>query len=289
MVKFTIYAGGYTSFIVSYLFDTQTSSLTYLDTIPTSANPSWLTPHPTNENIIYMTRGTGKSSLPSTGGTAFDNSTSVLVTFAPPPGGASNPHMALMYKDEIFVPDPGSDKIWRIGNAGAPGNYSIHGLIEHPKGTGPRHMAVLSALSPRTPTAPPPSSQTPARSPPTPPRTPPLPPPRSSSPAPSTAFPQPYIYVSNRNIGATPDPRGDTIGIFDLVALAPVAQVSTGLVNIRGMALGLGDAGEAYLVALGAVSGGMVVYERTEGGAGLLEVAGSASAVARTTLVMVPS
>jgi hypothetical protein len=95
--------------------------------------------------------------------------------------------------------------------------------------------------------------------------------------------------VSNRNIGATPDPRGDTIGIFDLAALAPVAQVYTGLVNIRGMALGLGDAGEAYLVALGAVSGGMVVYQRTEGGAALLEVACNASAVGRTTLVMVSS
>lgn len=68
--------------------------------------------------------------------------------------------MAVEYKNEVFVTDlvrpfcslvvvalkqenQGGDKIWRIGDTGAPGDFSIHGFIEHPKGTGPRHMAIL--------------------------------------------------------------------------------------------------------------------------------------------------
>ncbi|KAJ7919560.1 hypothetical protein B0H13DRAFT_241128 [Mycena leptocephala] len=174
--------------------------------------------------------------------------------------------MTLGYKKETVVPDLGGDKIWRIGDTDAPGNYSIHELIAHPKGTGPRHMAVLgcpgvsqrhlsflanvSTLAADAPTG-------------------------TTFAAAETLhrIPAPYIYVSNLNIGATPDPRGDTIGIFDPGELAPVNQAYTGLVNIRGMELGLGDEGEAYLVALGAVSGGMAVYQRTQGGAALQEIA----------------
>jgi hypothetical protein len=47
--------------------------------------------------------------IPTTyGGSKFDNSTSVLLTFLPLVGGItgmSNPHMALEYRREIFVPD----------------------------------------------------------------------------------------------------------------------------------------------------------------------------------------
>ncbi|KAJ7132706.1 Lactonase, 7-bladed beta-propeller-domain-containing protein [Mycena filopes] len=351
MVKFTIYTGGYTSFIVSYLFDTQTSALTYLATIPTTANPSWLTPHLTNPNIIYavnelgpvgalqsyatspaggltflnevssggngpafcaplstgqvaiMNYGSGNGEIiPTTSnGTGFDNSTSVLVSFPPPQGGVSNPHMAWEYKNEIFVPDLGGDKLWRIGQTGAPGNFSIHGFVAQPKGTGPRHMAILDdniyviheTANLITKQAVPsfPNGTSPFLA-----NTSSLPADRPANTtfaaaelilrAPSPAFPNPYLYVSNRNIGATPDPRGDSIGIFEPAQLGTVAQVYTGLVNIRGMALGVGEAGEAYLVAMGAVSGGMVVYKRTQGGAALVEVARNSSAVPRTTAVM---
>ncbi|KAJ7059585.1 putative isomerase YbhE [Mycena amicta] len=327
MVKFTLYTGGYTSFIVSYLFDTQTSALTYLQTIPTSANPSWLKQHPTNPSIIYATNevgplgalqsyqvtpsgglalldevssggngpafcapistdqvaimnyGSGDGEIVPTihGGSKFDNSSSVLV----------------------FVPDLGGDKIWRIGQVGAPGNFSIHGLIEHPKGTGPRHMAIFDSdlfvlhetanlitkqAIPSYPNGTSPflaEATTVA----------------SDSPANATfaaaeillpLTPEPLIYVSNRNIAGTQDPRGDTIGIFEPSDLSVVKQVYTGLVNIRGMELGIGAVGEEYLVALGAVSGGMVVYKRTEGGRNLVEVARNSSAVARTTVVMMP-
>jgi len=351
MVKFTIYTGGYTSFIVSYLFDTQTASLTYLNTINTTADPSWLAPHPTNPHLIYavnevgplgvlqsyatspgggltlldevssggngpafcaplstgqvaiMNYGSGDGEIIPTvaGGTKFDNSTTVLVTFPPPPGGVSNPHMAYEHGKEIFVPDLGGDKVWRIGQTGAPGNFSIHGLIPQPKGSGPRHMAILgdfmyvlhetanlltmqaipsypNGTSPflaNATTVPSdvPSNATFAAA-------------EILLPGPSLAYPRPYIYASNRNIAGTPDPRGDSIAIFDPAGLKLVKQVFTGLVEIRGMELGIGEVGESYLVALGAVSGGMVVYKRTEGGAALEEVARNSSAVARTSLVM---
>ncbi|KAF7333957.1 Isomerase YbhE [Mycena sanguinolenta] len=193
MVKFTIYTGGYTSFIVSYLFDTQTASLTYLDTIATTPDPSWITPHPTNPTLIYavnevaplgalqvyettpgggltlldqissggngpafcaplstgqvaiMNYGSGNGEIIPTvnGGTKFDNSTTVLVTFPPPFNGTSNPHMAYEHGNEVFVPDLGGNKVWRIGRTGGPGDFSIHGFIPQPLGTGPRHMAIL--------------------------------------------------------------------------------------------------------------------------------------------------
>ncbi|KAF8142704.1 Lactonase, 7-bladed beta-propeller-domain-containing protein [Mycena galopus ATCC 62051] len=345
MVKFTIYTGGYTSFIVSYLFDTQTASLTYLNTIDTTPDPSWITPHPTNPELIYavnevaplgalqvyqtttgggltlldevtsggngpafcaplstgqvaiMNYGSGDGEIVPTidNGSKFDNSTTVLVTFPPPPGDVSNPHMAYEHGDEVFVPDLGGNKVWRIGRTGAPGNFSIHGLVEQPQGTGPRHMAILDDVMyvlhetanlltaqyiPSYPNGTSPflanATTVPAD---------------LILPTLSAAYPKQYLYASNRNIGGTPDPRGDAIAIFDprpyaAPGLQLVTNVFTGLVEIRGMNLGVGDVGEEYLVALGAVSGGMVVYQRTEGGAALVEVARNSSAVPRTSLVM---
>ncbi|KAJ6615216.1 Lactonase, 7-bladed beta-propeller-domain-containing protein [Mycena sp. CBHHK59/15] len=341
MVQFTIFAGGYTSFIVSYLFDTQSASLTYMQTIPTSANPSWLKQHPTEKNLVYavnedtigllqsyaaspaggltlidevisggngpafcaplstgqvaiMNYGSGDGEIIPTveGGTHFDNSTSVLITFPPPEGGVSNPHMAFEYGGEIFVPDLGGDTVWRLSETTAPGNFSIHGSIPQPKGTGPRHMAILdhfiyllhetanTITKQRVPSYPNgtspvlfnvttlaadrPANATFAAA-------------ELLLPSPSLRFPQPHLYASNRNIGDTADPRGDTIAIFDPHDMALVAQVYTGL-------LGVGPEGEEYLVALGAVSGGIVVYKRTDGGASLEEVARNSTAVARTTL-----
>ncbi|KAF8180740.1 hypothetical protein K438DRAFT_1841725 [Mycena galopus ATCC 62051] len=108
MVKFTIYTGGYTTFIVSYLFDTQSASLTYLDTILTTPNCSWITPHLTNPNLIYrngpafcaplttgqvafMNYASGNGEIIPTvnGGTKFDNSKTGLETFPPALGGVT--------------------------------------------------------------------------------------------------------------------------------------------------------------------------------------------------------
>ena len=52
MVNFTILAGGYTSFVVSYLFNSDTNSLSVLNQSPTGANPSWIALHPTNKSIL---------------------------------------------------------------------------------------------------------------------------------------------------------------------------------------------------------------------------------------------
>ncbi len=44
--------------------------------------------------------------IPTTAhGTQFVNASAPLITFPPPVGGVSHPHMAYEYEDEIFVPD----------------------------------------------------------------------------------------------------------------------------------------------------------------------------------------
>jgi Lactonase, 7-bladed beta-propeller len=110
----------------------------------------------------------------------------------------------------------------------------------------------------------------------------------------TTEFSTPYIYVSNRNTG-TPDPRGDTIAIFQHVqatstspdTLVLVAQVFTGLDQIRGMEIGSVEAGSVeFLVASGfAGTGGVVVFRRVNGGAGLVEVARNTEVLTRTSFV----
>ena len=52
MVNFTILAGGYATFVVSYLFDSDNNALTVLNQSPTGANPSWIALHPTNKSIL---------------------------------------------------------------------------------------------------------------------------------------------------------------------------------------------------------------------------------------------
>ena len=52
MVNFTILAGGYDVFIASYLFNSDASALSVLGQYPSGTNPSWITPHPTNQSIF---------------------------------------------------------------------------------------------------------------------------------------------------------------------------------------------------------------------------------------------
>jgi len=139
--------------------------------------------------------------------------------------------MSLEVNGEVLVSDLGADKIWRLVNDGAPGNFKIQGQINIDAGAGPRHMAILDNLlftvhektstltvqpipqGPNGTTLPlianvsivPPN------------------PPEGSQFAgaellistPSSKFPNPLIYVSNRNIGNVTDPKGDTIAIFE--------------------------------------------------------------------------
>lgn len=86
-----------------------------------------------------------------------------LITFNAP---VSHPHMALEHGCEVFVPDlvghsiaqknprahklQGADKIWRLVQNGAPGNFKIQGQIDQPQGSGPRHIAARGTRHPET-------------------------------------------------------------------------------------------------------------------------------------------
>jgi len=364
MVNFTIFAGGYTSFVATYIFSSTSKSLTLVGNSTTGGSPSWIAPHPTNSSIIYATNELTQGGLQSlsvlpnkslkvaqtvsSGGNGpafaapissgqvvvlnygsgdgriiptetdplqFDssNSSSPTITFPPPAATVSHPHMAVEVGNELLIPDLGGDKIWRLGQTGGPGVWSIHGQIDQPAGSGPRHLAVrdnfiytvhetASTLTlqniPSFPNGTVPLlanvSTIPATFP-------------SGSvfaaaevlvPETTAQFPNPYIYVSNRNIGNL-DPKGDTIAIFQHISkpatpktpaietLQLVTQVYTGLDQIRGMMIGRAeDGGIQYLVASGfAGTGGVVVYERTQGGANLSEVARNKDIATRTSFV----
>jgi len=350
MVNFTILAGGYTTFIASYLFNPDASSLTLLAQSPTGANPSWIASHPTNSSILYATNevdsgllqsffvdsqggltnianassggngpaftaplstgevaimnfGSGNGRLiPTTSDDplSFNDSTAGVIKF--PATNVSNPHMAVEHNDEVLVPDLGADTIWRLVQD-SPGNYHVVGSLDQPKGSGPRHIAIRnntlytlhetsSTLTqqeiPSDPTVTSPITTSTSI-------TPPNPPPQATFAAaeilltPSTpSFPNPYIYVSNRNIGPIPDPKGDSIAIFQIEPeLKLVKHVYTGLQQIRGMMFG-GDESE-YLVASGNVgSAGVMVFKRTEEGQDLEFVAENADVPTRSSFVWIP-
>ncbi|KAJ7180594.1 Lactonase, 7-bladed beta-propeller-domain-containing protein [Mycena filopes] len=89
-------------------------------------------------------------------------------------------------------------------------------------------------------------------------------------PEPNSTFSTPYAYVSNRN---NPANGGDTIAIFSIQGdtLELVVEISTGLKHLRGMVFGGPDS--KWLIAGGALGGGVKVFERIEGGKGLKVIA----------------
>jgi len=360
MVNFTIFAGGYTAFIASYLFNSDAPSLSLLAQSPSGQNPSWIISHPTNLSILYATNEveqgllqsylvnpsgslTGPTDSISSGGNgpAFcgpvsDTQVAVLnfgsgdglivpttadpdiftqnaplITFPVPSGTASRPHMALPFNDEVFVADLGADTIWRLAEQ-SPNNYQIVGSIPQPAGSGPRHFAIqdefiyvlheiTSTLTAQKIPSDPTSLDSPILA-----TTSIIPsnPPIGSKfaaaeiliPPTTPQFPTPLIYVSNRNIGTGKDPRGDSIAIFEHVIrdasssyLSLVAQVFTGLDQIRGMQFGrVEDGGVEFLVASGfAGRGGVVVFKRVDGGRNLVEVARNTDVLTRTSFVWV--
>lgn len=106
-------------------------------------------------------------------------------------------------------------------------------------------------------------------------------------PTPSAKFPVPYIYVSNRNTGTTL-PRGDSVAIFEFRKnkLTLVAQVYTGVNQIRGMFFGGPDSEYLALAGVAGV-GGVAVFKRTEGGRNMVEVARNTDVPTRSTFVWV--
>jgi len=52
MVSFTILAGGFSTFVATYVFNADTSSLTLTKQSTTGENPSWIASHPQNASIL---------------------------------------------------------------------------------------------------------------------------------------------------------------------------------------------------------------------------------------------
>ncbi|KAJ7579351.1 Lactonase, 7-bladed beta-propeller-domain-containing protein [Mycena floridula] len=254
--------------------------------------------------IMNYNTGNGRIIPTTTSPLEFDESAPVI-TFPPPVGGVSHPHMALQYRKEIFVPDLGADVIWRL--SGSPSK--ITGSIPQPLGSGPRHIAIFEdrlftlhelsstltvqaipafpngtasiiASTSILPDNPPPQADWHAA--------------EILIPEVTRRFQTPYIYVSNRNTGPILDPRGDSIAIFEHVnqgrpneGLVLVKQVFTGLDQIRGMEIGLeSNGGDEFLIAAGvAGTAGVVVYRRVDGGRDLVEVARNLDVPTRTSFV----
>ncbi|KAF9044259.1 Lactonase, 7-bladed beta-propeller-domain-containing protein [Panaeolus papilionaceus] len=404
MVNLTILAGGFSTFIATYIFNSDTATLTLTKRTETGPSPSWIASHPTNLSVLYAVNevvpsgqlqsflidsegGLQLVDTVSSGGSGptFTNPLSTgevtamnfgspncslvatepndparflrdspVVNF-PVNGGPSNPHMSLEHKGEVFVPDLGADKIWRLVNDGAPGKFKVQGQIDVAPENGPRHIAIqddvlftvnelTSTLTAQQIPAAPNGTTFPVIAnvsiiPPTPPTG------ASGAPfngsffgaeilisTPTEKFPDPLIYVSNRNLGPDLDPRGDSIAIFQFkrsgvappttppqrrrlhsrnflsyvkrdatpqsLCCTPVdavqgtlelqAQVFTGLQQIRSMALGrVSDGGDEFLIAGGNVAGGVVVYQRVDGGRDLEEVARNTDIASRTSFAFV--
>ncbi|KAI0645063.1 putative isomerase YbhE [Trametes meyenii] len=190
-------------------------------------------------------------------------------------------------RDEVLVPDLGSDKTRRLVRE-ADGQWVEKGAVTYKPGSGPRHVAfhedVLYTVLELT------SEVSAHRLPPLPaeptlldtvPTVLAFPPPPASAdmlaaeilaPPPNAAFPTPYLFVSNRN---DPSPAGDVIAVFAPAdgegKIGAVAEVRSGLRHLRGMEFGGPDG--RWLVAGGVLGGGVKVFERVDGGKGLRELA----------------
>ncbi|KAJ2933373.1 hypothetical protein H1R20_g3724, partial [Candolleomyces eurysporus] len=228
----------------------------------------------------------------------------------------SNPSMILEYGNELWIPDTGRDIIWRVIEEPVGPNITdilklnITGNITQPKKSGPRHIAIFedrlytiqeksSTLMVQTvPKLPEDNSTILSRT-----TIIPEDAPRYGAdwaggaiviPPRTDKFPTPYVYVSNRNLGV-PDERGDTIAIFELVnkdtedeELKLVKQVFTGLNQIRVLSVGPAgeDGGDEFILASGQTGqGGVVVFQRVDGGKDLKEIVRNRDIPNRTSFI----
>ncbi|KDR73084.1 hypothetical protein GALMADRAFT_270456 [Galerina marginata CBS 339.88] len=284
-----------------------------IDTVSSGGgNPAFVTTLSSGSVAVMNFFGGNGRIIPTTSkGTKFDAS-APIITFPPPVGGVSHPHMALELGGEVLVPDLGGDKIWRLKENPITGAFGIQGFIPQPLGSGPRHIAFFnnrlftihelsSTLSVQTlPPLPNGTSTTFSSIS----ITPPNPPPGALFagaeiliPPPTPRFPTPLIYVSNRNTGVqAPDGEGDSIAIFEHVnqgrpdlgeRLVLVKQVFTGLDQIRGMEFGNVLQGTDEFLVAGGVAGtaGVVILKRTEGGRNLEIVARNLDVPTRSTFI----
>ncbi|KAJ3915123.1 Lactonase, 7-bladed beta-propeller-domain-containing protein [Lentinula edodes] len=337
------------------------TSLSLIDTVSTQGvGPTFTNPLSTGE-VSAMNFGSPNCSFISTDPNdplQFIATNSSGVAFPIPEGRKSNPHMSLEFNNEVLVADLGADKIWRIGKNDTSGNgsFSVQGQIDRDPGSGPRRLAIYNDIlfvvsettstltAQRIPAGPNGTTSSllanistfPADA---------LPGSKFASAellisTPTERFPNPLIYVSNRNIGSTIDPKGDTIAIFEFVngttltlstpefkntvtnekrmkrvsrlstlrrdnissesstsnsegagySFNLLAQVPTGLQQIRSMTLGRVDnGGDAYIVAGATTTGGVSILERVGGGRNLTLLANNQDVQNRTSFVFLPS
>ncbi|KZV87969.1 putative isomerase YbhE [Exidia glandulosa HHB12029] len=214
------------------------------------------------------------------------------------PVAVPHPHMVAQYGSEVFVTDLGADKVWRLARSG--NAWSITGFIPQPSGSGPRHMQIRGSTifilheldntlsSQPIPSSPGANSTTTISSLSV------LPPGITNNypgrfhageliMSPDGAF----LYASNRDTATPPDSRGDAIAIFSVDSaghLTLVKQVFTGLQVVRGMTM---SPDGTFIIAGGQQAGGVVVFQRVNGGSDLQVVASNAGAPATTTFVWI--
>jgi len=259
--------------------------LTQADAIDSGGDdPANLVALNNGKDVVIMNYSSGNGSIvPLTSGfTRFIKPVSTVVFQGQGPNAdrqdSSHPHEVVEVGNELFVPDLGADKIWRISKD----DWQTRGFIQQPLGSGPRHIAVKNdtvftvheldntitsqIVPPINSTTAPVSASLSV-----------LPPdiPQGSTngaaelilSSVTPVFSQQFLYASNRNVSPNTtllDPRGDTIAIFSPKPLQLVKHVYTGLQQIRGMAIG--GVNEEYIIAAGMVGGGVAIFERVDGG-----------------------
>ncbi|KAI5122331.1 hypothetical protein M0805_002498 [Coniferiporia weirii] len=198
---------------------------------------------------------------------------------------------------ELLVPDLGADKIWRLNRSNVNGKWEKKGAVELDKhrGGGPRHVVVhgtklytlLELTNKLVVHDLLPLVQEPSKEPnflaevtlPMPSSLPPLTVFASELLLPPTnaSFPSPLLYASLRN---DPHAHKDGISIFSALSgdksgetsgLEVVGSVYTGLTHLRGFTFFGPDL--RYVVAGGVFGGGVKIFERTDGGRSMKEVA----------------
>ncbi|KAH7101430.1 putative isomerase YbhE [Auriculariales sp. MPI-PUGE-AT-0066] len=307
---YTLLAGGYTTSITTLTFDPAVAAISVVGTCDSGANPSWLTSHPTVKTVQYSTneydaglissfttadpkRICTKVNSASAAGDApahvavvrsgseiiaanYNSGTVGIYTLSADKlnfvngskisfsANVSHPHEVVEYGQEVFIPDLGADKIWRF--------------IGQPTGSGPRHIAtkgnvvfvlheLANTLAAQFIDFAPTNTTNPYT---------------ISSLSLILSPDGKYLYASNRDTDASPDPRGDAIAIVKVGSygsLTLVKHVFTGLQLLRGLSL---SPDAKYLIGGGQAAGGVVAWQITNGGADLKEVARNSAGPAAT-------
>ncbi|KIJ42152.1 hypothetical protein M422DRAFT_48358 [Sphaerobolus stellatus SS14] len=214
----------------------------------------------------------------------------------------SKPHQAVEVNGQIFVPDLGADKVWRLNRT--EDGLVIAGAIDQKSGSGPRHIVVADDClvtiheldNTITTQRIPPNDQEDASV-----ITSLTTPPEGSDLSQFAAaevkfipkndqFARDIIFASNRQLPGNSSAQGDTIVsyAFDSQActLKQLVQNPTGLTNLRTMEV---DPTGRFIITAAFAEGGVKVFERTGcNGAKLVEVASNTELTNATSFVWLP-